>query len=142
LWGGCHVTPALADTRSNSATIRCMDSTQGIRLVEAEQADLHLEISNQSFRDDPVGLTVEIDGSQVLTGSFEVRNQHHRVRFPVRIPPGAHTLSVVSDTGASLRQPFRMPEIGRRYAAIEYWNAAEDERHITWYLSARPLGMK
>jgi len=47
-------------------------------------------VSNQSYLDDPVVLTVVIDGVDVLSQPFEVRNQHHFVRFPLRLGSG-HT---------------------------------------------------
>ena len=121
-----------------------MDSSRpGIGIVDLEQADLHLWVANQSPLDDPVLLTVEIDGTEIVSQPFEVRSQHHRLLFPLRIAPGGHRLRVTSDTGVTLRHEFTMPGTERQFAVIEYWNYAdEDGRRITWQLSSRPTGLR
>lgn len=109
-------------------------------IVEPEQADLHLWISNQSFLDDPVVLTVEVDGVELTSRPLVMRNQH-RLLLPLQVPSGSHSISVVSDTGAQLRQEFTLSWWrGRRFAVIDYWNSADgDGRRITWRLYSRQV---
>ena len=118
-------------------------AASSITIVEPEHADLHLWVSNQSYLDDPVVLTIDIDGQLVTSQPFEVKHQHHWVLFPLEIPAGSHIVHVVSDTGVTRTQPFTLPAGLRRYAVIDYWNDAdEDGRQITWDLSTQPIGFR
>ncbi|MFG1870767.1 hypothetical protein [Micromonospora arborensis] len=111
-----------------------------VRLVEEHLADLHLWVSNQSFRDDPVVLTVSIDGTAIVDRHFAVEGQHNFVLFPVRVPPGSHVVRVVAGTGVDFEERFTMPEAGRRYAAIGYVNAVDDGgRAIDWIFRSTPI---
>jgi hypothetical protein len=112
----------------------------GVELVDEDDADLHLWISNQSFADPAVSLSVEVDGRHVLTGCFEVGTQHGWVLYPLRLPGGDHTLRVTSDTGATLDVRVAVPEGERRYAAVQYQRTpAEPEGRIRWHLDSRPI---
>ncbi len=108
-------------------------SASGIRIVTERQADLHLFVSNQSFDDPTVELTLSIDGTVLVSGPFDVESQHNWCEFLVKTSPGRHLLSVVSDTGAEMREHFAVAKKGRRYAVIDYWYSALKERpHFTW----------
>jgi hypothetical protein len=112
----------------------------GIQLVPPGRADLHLWVSNQSFADEVVGLTVNIDGVEVVARQFAVAGQHNWILFPVRLPPGRHEIRARSDTGAVSRQEFTMPAGERRYAVLDYWyHPGEEGRRITWRIQATPL---
>lgn len=115
-----------------------------IRVVDHESCDLLLMVSNQSYLDDPVALTVVIDGLDVLSQPFEVRNQHHFVRFPLRVGAGTHQLKVSSNTGVVLEVQFTLPGTGeRQHAAIAYYNYAdEDGRLIDWNIQSTPIGIR
>jgi hypothetical protein len=115
-----------------------------IRVVDLESCDLLLMVSNQSYLDDPVVLTVVIDGVDVVSQPFEVRNQHHFVRFPLRLGPGPHQLKVSSDTGVVLEEQFTLPATGeRQHAGIGYYNYAdEDGKLIDWNIPSMPIGIK
>jgi len=101
-------------------------------------------VSNQSYLDDPVVLTVVIDGQEVLSQPFEVRNQHHFVRFPLRVGPGGHQLRASSDTGVVLDEEFMLPATGeRQHAGISYYNYADaDGRLIDWNIQSMPMGIR
>ena len=105
--------------------------------------DLLLRVSNQSYLDDPVALTVAIDGREVLSQSFDVRNQHHFVQFPLSLGPGRHQLRASSGTGVLLSEEFTLPETGeRRHAGISYYNHAdEDGAFIDWSIQSTPMGI-
>jgi hypothetical protein len=115
-------------------------SSPSIRLVEEHQADLHLWVSNQAFKDDPVVLTVSIDGTVVVAQPFEVKGQHTWILFPIEVPPGLHVLHVVSGTGVEIEKRFTLPKTGRRYAVIDYWNSPEaGGRHLSWLIQSTPI---
>ena len=121
------------------------DASEGdVRVVDPESCDLLLTVSNQSYLDDPVVLTVVIDGVDVLSQPFEVRNQHHFVRFPLRLGSGTHELKVSSDTGVVLDERFTLPATGeRQHAGIAYYNYAdEDGKLIDWNIQSMPVGIR
>lgn len=115
-----------------------------VRVVDSESSDLLLMVSNQSYLDDPVVLTVVIDGVDVLSQPFEVRNQHHFVRFPLLLGSGRHHVKVSSDTGVVLEVEFTLPETGEpQHAGIDYYNYADDDgRLIDWCIQSTPMGIK
>jgi hypothetical protein len=85
----------------------------GVRLVEKEQAHLMLYVSNQSFDDEKVRLTVAVDGVTVVDGDFHVAGQHNWVSFPLGLSPGVHEVTGESDTGATLASHFGCPATRR-----------------------------
>lgn len=95
--------------------------TGGPRITDEESADVLLYISNQSFEDDRVRITVHIDGVRLVDDDFDVEGQHNWILFPVELAPGEHRIEAVSDTGASLEQTLTLPEGERRWAVLDYW---------------------
>jgi hypothetical protein len=112
-----------------------------VKVVDEEEADLHLWISNQSFADDPVEITVQVDGVEVVDEPFDVESQHNWVLFPLELSPGRHVVTATSDTGAEFRQEFRTPKNhDDRYAVLDYWNYEDKEgRHFTWMVQREPV---
>lgn len=114
------------------------DST--VRLVPEDRADLQLFVSNQSFEDDEVLVSVTIDGVELIARTFDVEGQHNWVLFSVELPPGRHDLEVTSDTGATLTETFRTPRSGVRHAVVDYWYYADDAqgRYFEWRIQDEP----
>lgn len=84
------------------ATAHVGASVGQVELVDPEACDLMLTVSNQSYLDDPVVLTIVIDGVEVVSQPFEDRNQHHLSAFRCtlvrahtgwRCPPQVHDLA-------------------------------------------------
>ncbi len=138
---GCAVTGAepmgLCPEGSSSSPA---GSAPDIRIVAERQADMQFFVSNQSFDDATVELAVSIDGTELVSGLFDVKDQHNWCKFSAKVSPGQHVVTVVSDTGAELRERFMLPEAGRRYAVIHYWYGAEkDHPFFDWqFLSNKP----
>lgn len=110
-----------------------------VRVVAEDEAQLHLWVSNQSFADDPIRITVTIDGVEVVDEEFEVEGQHNWLVFPIALPPGKHELEVTSGTGASLVKTFRTEEGASRYAVLNYWNYEDDDgRYLEWMIQEEP----
>lgn len=109
------------------------------RLTGKANANLHLWISNQSFRDDPVAVTVSVDGVLLVDQSFDVESQHNWILFPVRLPAGAHQAEAVSETGEVMKVRFRVPEDAIRYAVINYWHSPGEARHFDWRIQPNPV---
>ncbi|WCN80435.1 hypothetical protein [Micromonospora sp. LH3U1] len=140
---GCAGPSAAPDPPSTDAAPNPAISSltaPAVRLVEEHQADLHLWVSNQSFTDDPVVLTVSIDGTEIVDRRFAVEGQHNFVLFPVQVPPGRHVVRVVSGTGVDVQETFTMPEAGRQYAAIGYVNSVDGRgRDVDWFIQSTPI---
>jgi hypothetical protein len=126
--------------RAKEATVSPGSPPAGIRVVKNHRADLYLFVSNQSFIDDPVVLTISIDGTEVVAQPFEVGGQHNWILFPVRLPPGHHVLTAVSDTGVEIQQHFTSHPTEARHAVVDYWNYMDGHgRHMTWRIQSTPM---
>jgi hypothetical protein len=88
---------------------------------DAEQANLVLYVSNQSFEHDRVDITVRIDGVLVVDQSFAVEGQHNWLEFPIKLPAGEHTLEAISGTGVGLSEPVTVPDGEKRWVVLDYW---------------------
>ncbi len=110
-----------------------------VRLVGEKQADLLLYVSNQSFDDERVRLTVEVDGITVVDGDFHVEDQHNSVSFPLSMSRGVHHITAESDSGATLRESFQVPGDKTRYAVMDYWTE-DDAPDLTWEFHRQPVG--
>jgi len=114
-------------------------SDSAVRLVDEDEADLVLYVSNQSFEDDNVRLKLAVDGVTVVDGEFRVEGQHNWIRFPLGLSPGSHSLTAESDTGATLTESFQVPGDEARYAVVDYW-AEDDSPELTWLFQREPVG--
>jgi hypothetical protein len=112
-----------------------------VRLVDEGQADLMLFVSNQSFDEEQVRLTVAVDGVPVVDGDFHVEGQHNWVGFPLSLSPGVHQITAESDTGASLIESFRVPGSKTRYAVIDHWGD-DDSAELSWLFDREPIGFQ
>jgi len=109
-----------------------------VRLVGEAKADLVLHVSNQSFDDEEVRLTVTIDGVTVVDGDFHVEGQHNWVSFPLTLSSGPHEISAESDSTATLRESFEVPRGKKRYAVIDHWTD-DGSADLTWQFQRQPV---
>jgi hypothetical protein len=118
------------------------DHTPRLPTADPASADVVLWVSNQSFSDETVRITVRIDGRTVIDQDFDVEGQHNWIKFPLGAGPGAHELAVTSDTGARLVDQLVVPETGLRYGVVNYWRDEEqpDRRFFDFETSDRPFG--
>lgn len=103
-----------------------------VKVVDQAEANFVLYVSNQSFEDTAVHLTVAVDGVTVVNGDFHVEGQHTWIQFPLALPPGAHEVVAESDTEATLRESFETPTGETRYAVIEHWTKSNGVGYLTW----------
>lgn len=106
---------------TDSATGTDDAGTGGATLTDEASADVLLYVSNQSFEDDPVRITVHLDGELLLEEDFAVEGQHNWVLFPLDLDPGDHHLRATSDTGVTMEETFSLPEGERRWTVLDYW---------------------
>jgi hypothetical protein len=136
-WGlvGCGEAQGVDPTPHPDVTAADAD----VRFVETEQADLVLYVSNQSFDDEEVRLTVVVDGVTVVDGDFHVEDQHNWISFPLSLSPGVHEVTAEADVGAALSESFRVPGDKTRFAIIEYWGE-DDSADLSWSFHRQPVG--
>ncbi len=106
-------------------------------------AEVKLWVSNQSFADDPIHLTVSIGDLTVVDERFEVLGQHNWIAFDIRgLQPGVHAITAQSDTGAKLTAEFTVLADEPRWLLIDYWYYPEDleARHFTFAEFDEPIG--
>ncbi|GIU88707.1 MAG: hypothetical protein KatS3mg009_3222 [Acidimicrobiia bacterium] len=94
-------------------------------VVPAEDGDLVLYVSNQSFEVDPVDLEVAIDGVTVVAQDFAVGSQHTWVPFGFALDDGAHLVTVVSARGAAEASFDVTTGAAPRHLVISYWGPGE-----------------
>jgi hypothetical protein len=119
LWAlvGCGTAQGVDPTPDPEVTA----TDAAVRLVDEAEADLILILSNQSFDDEEVRLSVMVGGVTVVDGDFHVEDQHNWISFPLGLRPGGHEVTADSDSGATLRESVEVPGNKARYAVIEYW---------------------
>ena len=110
----------------------------GVRVVEEREADLLLHVSNQSFDEERVRLTVEVDGVTVVDDDFDVEGQHTWIRFALAMPAGDHEVTATSDTGATLTETFRVPGDEPRFAVLDHWGE-QGTADLTWSFHRKPV---
>lgn len=100
-----------------------------------------LYVSNQSFEEPTVRITIQIDDQVVVDEGFDVEGQHNWITFTPDVTPGDHTLQAVSDTGAEFSVDFTIPENEPRWAVVDYWYYPEEgPRSFTFDISDQPIG--
>jgi hypothetical protein len=139
LVAGCADSDPAARTAPTTPGQSAEQSTPSIRIVD-EEADLTLYISNQSFADDPVHISVTIDGVELIDADFAVEGQHNWIDFPVELPGGEHEIVATSDTGVTRTETFTSSTTKQKYAVLDYWNYEDsDGKYFSWTLQGTPV---
>ncbi len=95
--------------------------------TEPDPGEVKLWLSNQSFTDDPVAVSIVIDGEPAFDADLEVLGQHNWIPFEIGgLNPGLHTITARSDTGAELTGSFTLPAGEPRWVVIDYWYSPDD----------------
>lgn len=136
--GGGDPAPLPQVTASDSPIPQVTASDSPVRLVDEDEADLVLYVSNQSFEDDNVRLKLAVDGVVVVDDEFPVEGQHNWIGFPLGLSSGSHSLTAESDSGATLEESFDVPGDEARYAVVNYW-ASDDSPELTWEFQRDPV---
>ncbi|MEM7271513.1 MAG: hypothetical protein AAF547_00410 [Actinomycetota bacterium] len=141
---------AACGTEVESGPTAGTTNTAPPELLAIEQTDrepiadeLKLWVSNQSFDDDPVRITISIDGAVAVDDRFPVEDQHHWVGYLLAdLPPGDHTVSVVSETGAEFSTDITLIEDRPLWLVVEYWFDDQEAtgRFFTVKRSDEPVG--
>ncbi len=87
--------------------------------IDRTAPGLVLFISNQSYGDPEIDVTVTVDGEVVVDRSFSVENQHTTVSYRLPLEPGDHELVIRTGTGATQDQVVTLGS-DRRYLYVSY----------------------
>lgn len=103
-----------------------------LRAVDVEETPVVLVVSNQSFDDPDVALTITVDGAPVVAESFPVEGQHTQTFFGLDLAPGEHTLVIASDTGATVSHAIDLPAGEARWVHVSYWYLDPAQEGVSW----------
>lgn len=113
---------------------RTIDQTQAPELpaiVPEEEADYHLQISNQAFENEEVPIRVLIDGVTLIDDVFAVEGQHTWTDYHLALAPGEHQLEAVSDDGGSFSTTITADSGVDTYGQLLFWQE-RGEPEFTW----------
>ena len=133
---------APTSTGPNNDLIASHGASVGQPQEDLALGDVKLWVSNQSFEDDPVAITIRINESVVVDDSFLVEGQHNWTAFDIAgLEPGKHQLTAESDTGAQLAGVFTLPENESRWLVVDYWFYVDEDtgRYFTFSESDEPV---
>ena len=139
--GGPGPEPGLAATASSGVVVTKWPDIGEIQR-EVPDGAAHVFVSNQSFDDDPVHLTISIDDTQVIVSDFHVEGQHTWVGFLLTgLEPGPHVLHAMSDTGVEESFEFEVLADAPRHLVLNYWFYPGDDagRHFEFTASDQPF---
>jgi hypothetical protein len=115
----------------------------------AEEHNVKLLVSNQSFAVDPVDIEISVDGEVVVRENFEVAGdqppQHNWREFHLRLEPGTHSLTATANDGAELETTFEVT--GDHTLAVAHWAdesraaGTEPKAYFTVESEPRPIAM-
>jgi hypothetical protein len=89
--------------------------------------EVKLWVSNQSFEDESVRLTISIAGTQVVDETFAVEGQHDWIAFDIAgLEPGVQSIVAESETGARYAGEFTIPADAPRWLVVDYWYSPGD----------------
>lgn len=101
----------------------------GQQQIEPDPGEVKLWLSNQSFTDDLVGVSIVIDGEPAFDADLEVLSQHNWIPYEIGgLNPGPHSITARSDTGAELTGSFTLPDGEARWLVLDYWYEPSDPK--------------
>lgn len=137
LFGACTSTP---EPRAPFALGVAPSTVAPAPTVDPARATFLLTVSNQSFREQRVAITVAVDGRRLIAQDFDVEGQHNFVGFAFDVAPGRHVLTATGSVRTTHRETFVIPDSGKRYGVLQYWNEGTEAPFFTWSFGADQPG--
>jgi hypothetical protein len=106
---------------------------------EGPRHPVTVHLSNQSYREPFVRLSLELDGQELARPLLFVGFQHTRRDAVLELPEGSYRIAV-SRPGEKLRTEAVLEVRGPRWASAAYWNQQGQEPSITLEVSEVPIG--
>ena len=128
--------------RSPLTTASVTEPTQGADAPpgSADHPNVFVNVTNQSFDDPDVHITVSVAGQPFVDQNFPVMGQHHVVGFELSLAPGEHRLEVTSDTGVTRRVPVTVSAQQPVYVHLAYWDYEDEVPHFDALVRDEPFG--
>jgi hypothetical protein len=95
-------------------------------------------VSNQSFAEPTIPITVTIDGKTVVSESFKVESQHNWIAFDLSLPAGNHEIIATSPNGTAMTKTITVAD-APRWLVVNYWYSPEETRHFDLTESDKPV---
>jgi len=119
-------------------SLACARPPEKIGELPEGDTPLHVTVSNQSFDQSLMGIEVYIDEIHVISGDFEVGNQHSFYGFDFTATEGTHSLRAEADGGGvTLEEEFEVA--GETWGVLMYWYYATPQggaevtpKHLAW----------
>lgn len=124
----------------------------GRMLPQDPNGNFTLYVSNQSFDENPVDITIHIDGKKAVERDFDVKGkrtaQHNWIKHRFSLSPGKHRITAKSKKGkASLEKEFEIED--KHWAVIDYWwyptirgGSGPTARKFTFMIQNSPIGFE
>jgi len=99
-------------------------------------------VSNQSFAQNPVDITIHIDGKKAVSAEFEVADQHNWIEYRFKLTSGHHELVAFSDMGkATMEKIFETNDNQHYWAVVDYWYYPKQngKRCFSFRISNEPI---
>lgn len=106
---------------TTTTTVPPTTSTERVTSPLSVTSPLTLYVSNQSFDDPTVSITVLLDGETVVSDVFDVGRQHNWRRIDLSPAPGTHHLRAVSDTDVVFEATVEIVPDEPLWAVLDYW---------------------
>jgi len=95
---------------------------------EAEnQSNFIVILTNQSYENTKVSLTVYVDGNELISQNCKTKNQHTGYYYYYNLV-GAHIIKVVSDDGQIVEKTMIMYENAPLWVLMSYWGDGENAK--------------
>lgn len=129
-------------TRARVATTSVTESTRGAEAPpgSVDEPNVFLDVTNQSYDDPDVHITISVSGRPFVDQNFPVKGQHHIVGFALSLAPGEHELEVTSDTGVNQRVPVFVSEDEPVYLHLAYWDIGDEDPYFAVAVQDEPFG--
>lgn len=103
-------------------------SEKGVYDSEAEnQSNFIVILSNQSFENTKVNLTVFIDGNKLISQDCKTENQHTGYYYYYNLV-GTHIVKVMSDDGQEVQKTITFDENIPLWVMMSYWGDGESAK--------------
>jgi hypothetical protein len=96
-----------------------------ITVTSEGTSNLTLWVSNQSYTDKNVDVTITLNGDIIIDRGFKVGDQHNYIEHRIRLDDGTHTINattVIDGETVVLSEEFTIEPNQQRYAALNYWH--------------------
>lgn len=134
-----HDAVVLSDSPARSPeTTSASELAMEAALDSVAAPNVFVNVTNQSYDDPDVQVTITVDGEPFVDESFPVRGQHHVVGFELLLASGEHRLVATSDTGAE-HEILVVVSDGPVYVHVGYWASEDEEPHFDTLVSAEPF---